>query len=78
MRTAAIAADGDVLHATLTRAEKRGLRCSTKLAFGTEQWSVVGLRSKLRRRQVARRTAYVAMAGLIVVAVVALMPMVLS
>lgn len=41
--------------ASLTRAEKRGLRCSAKLTFGTEQWSVMGLRSKLKRRQWAKR-----------------------
>ncbi len=39
------------MQATLTRTEKRGLRGSQGLAFGTNQWSVSGLRTKLRRRR---------------------------
>ena len=54
---------GDVVHASLTRAEKRGLRGSTGLTFGTDQWSVMGLRTKLRRRRGVRH-AFIAVSAL--------------
>lgn len=59
---------------SLTRAEKRGLRCSAKLTFGTEQWSVVGLRTKLRRRQLTKRLLLAAMVVGAAVAVAGFLP----